>query len=420
MRRLVKHLERIQELHLDFPDKCNSQILSKLSSPAPRLQDLKISVRRGLSEWSSVLFHGDTQALRTLRLSSCPVPWYLFKLNALTTLHLEKLPNRFRLSTEVFLAALNCMQDLKYLSLTNALASAAGFLSSAAFSTSSKINLCYLSRLLIVAPLSTVTALFSCVNIPGKTEVRLECRSEENSSPDDYTLLSSALARRFSMSEDQALSCLTIRSLIVESSQIGWGRLTFSALEHDCDSSISIPDMEWGRKIPLKVMICYDESRVGEDHVISDMCCSMPLTGVESLHVIYSPSSLAFWRKTLGHLQNLRYLKLSRGDMPDLASILSHSDLTIRGAMENRVGDAPSGHILVPRLEKLVLYQVDFDSSEEPDSDSEPVVTQRRLFDALSTRYAPQGRLILIQCMVGDINRLDMARSWDGIISSFG
>ncbi|KAF8138945.1 hypothetical protein EV363DRAFT_1394360 [Boletus edulis] len=405
MKRLVKHVKRIQELHLDFPDKCISHILSKLSSPAPRLQDLKISVNRGPSEWASVLFQGDTQALCTLRLSNCPVPWYLFKLSALTTLHLEQIPDRFRQSTEEFLATLNYMQDLKHLYLKDALTSAAGFLSSAAFSTSSKINLCYLSRLLILAPLSTVTALVSCVNIPGKTEVRLECTSEANSSLDDFTLLSSALARRFSISEDQALSCLTVRSLTVESSQFGRACLTFSALEHDCDSSITISDMEWGRNIPLKVVVYFDESRVGEDVVLSDMCCCMPLTGIET-----------FWRKTLEHLQNLRYLKLSRGDMPDLASILSHSDLTIRGAVENRVGDAPSGHILVPRLEKLVLYRVDF-ASEEADSDSEAVVTRRRLFDALSTRYAPQGRLILIQCTVGVIDGLDMVHSWDGIIS---
>ena len=49
----------------------------------------------------------------------------------------------------------------------------------------------------------------------------------------------------------------------------------------------------------------------------------MPLTHVQSLHVRGPPTSMVFWKHILGHFRGLRYLKISAGNMPKLASILS-------------------------------------------------------------------------------------------------
>ena len=162
------------------------------------------------------------------RITGCRVPLHSFKLSGLATLRLHDIPVRFQQSTMGFLASLSCMRDLKYLYLEGALASAAGSLPSSAFNTSQKINLPHLSRLLIITPLSMVVALLSCVNIPLKTEVRLRCNDEHNSSPVEYALLRLALAQRFSMSEDQAPSSSAICSLVIEFDQWGEVKLTFS------------------------------------------------------------------------------------------------------------------------------------------------------------------------------------------------
>ena len=63
--------------------------------------------------------------------------------------------------------------------------------------------------------------------------------------------------------------------------------------------------------------------------------------------------SSPFWRKMLGHLPNLRYLKLSRGFMLDLASALS---LTPHGYTENQGGDVDRGldRVLAPALEEVL------------------------------------------------------------------
>jgi hypothetical protein len=413
---VTNHTERIQELSLRLPATHTLDVLSKLSSRAPRLKNLTIDfilVRRDPSERSFVLFSGDTPALRTLELTHCPVPLHSFKLIGLTTLSLHRVPVRFQQNMVEFLATLSCMPHLKRLYLKDALASAAGFLSSSAFNTSKKIDLPHLSRLLTAAPLSTVIALLARVNIPLKTEVRLKCKSEHDSSPVDYYgQLSSLLVQRFSTSEDQALSSPTIRSLVIESAMRREVKLTFSASERDRDSFDFISESDWGCNIPLKIVVDSGPSRMTSDgdHIISDICCSIPLTNVQSLHVIDPLFPPGFWRKMLGHLQDLRYLELSNGGMPDLASVLSVTDLIAHEGVENLDGHASSDrdrdHMLVSRLEELELYKITFSTRDPQDC----------LFDALSTRNTPQGRVTMIQCNIDGSKLLDdMVRSWDGV-----
>ena len=314
-----------------------------------------------------------------------------------------------------FLATLSYMPDLTRLYLEDALASAAGYLSSSAFK---KINLPHLSRLLIVAPLSTVITLLSCVNIPLKTEVRLRCDSEHDSSPDDYTLLSLVLAQRFGTSKDQARPSPTIRSLVAEFAAWGEVKLTFSGSARDCDSFSSISPWHWGCNIPLKIIVDSGPSMMtgNGDHIISGICCSIPLTDVQSLHVIDPLFPPVFWRKMLGHLPDLRYIKLSDGNMPDLASVLSVPDLTAHEGVENQGGHATSDRdqdrILVSRLDELELYRITFSPGGDSDM-PDLAITRRCLFDALSTRNAPQGRLTMTQCDTDSSNLSDAVRSWD-------
>ncbi|KAF8555391.1 hypothetical protein OG21DRAFT_913670 [Imleria badia] len=423
---VISHVERIQELRLDLAFSHDSyQFISKLSSPAPSLQNLQIWFRGRPSEWwTSVPFGGDTLALRTLDLSHCTVPWYSLKLSGLTKLCLYTAPVRFQQNTADFLATLKCMQDLTYLCLEDALASAADFLSSTAFNTFQKFNLSHLSYFDIDAPVSTVIALLSCVNIPLRTEILLHCRVEYDfPSPDHYSLLSSFLAQRLATSEDQALSSLTFRSLVIAFPR--WGaQLTFSVTERDCDGFFavacmgtvcSIPDEEDGDR-PLIVTLDRDESMttIDWDYSISHICCPVALSDLRSVHVLNPPSPLTFWMRVLGCIQDLRYMKLGKGDMPNLAAVLS---VTPRDGTENHADQDPN-QIYAPALEELELYELVFQTMVEGDIDPLKVAGVRSLCDALATRKEPRGRLTMTGCTVrnpdGQKKQFDMEGGWEG------
>ncbi|KAF8420288.1 hypothetical protein L210DRAFT_3562991, partial [Boletus edulis BED1] len=407
---VMKHVERIQELCLRLPDEL---VLSKLSSRAPRLQDLDITVEYPGSsvEWSPLLFDGDTLALRTLRLECCPVPLHSFRLSALTVLHLVAVPVQFQQNMEEFLAALSHMQDLKHLYLCYALPSATGFLSSPVFKTFEKIDLTHLSRLWIAAPLSTAVTLLSCINIPLKTQVKLECNFELNSSLDYYALLRSLLAQRYN---DQAQSDPTILSLIVHFLGRDGVSLTFSQRQRDTTPMTYGP---WDRDILLYIEL--DHLTIDKD-IIHDICSSMPLSNVETLSVQQPTFSPVFWKRLLRQLQDVRYITLSRGYIPDLSVLTDHTthdsegeDVQNHGGLAS--GDRGQSHVLAPKLEELELKYITFlphDGSNLP----EPAITCGRLFEALSTRRleGSLGRLITTRCSVPGSGRFDMVAMWGG------
>ncbi|KAI9574274.1 hypothetical protein HD554DRAFT_2325100 [Boletus coccyginus] len=406
LEQVMNHVERMQELHLEMWD---DYFLRKLSSRAPCLQILEIfegSV--SLAAWmGSLPFDGDTPALRTLCLPFCSVPWYSFKLGGLTTLDLRCISAPFQQNTVEFLATLSRMQDLTHLYLDRALASATGFLPSPAFQTFQKIDLPHLSLVCLVAPLSTVIAFLSCVTIPLETELKLKCCSEHDSSVDDYASLSSLLAQRFGVSEDQAVPSPTIRSLVIQQDGPYWGelKLTVSVLEHERDTHFPMPYLFRDCNILLEIAVFPDRLLAIVEKDDRDVC--MLLTNVQRVYAIGLPHSSDIWSKILGRLPELKHLHLICSDMSDLASILSVAPHA--GSTENKGGYADRGpdRILAPVLEELELHRIQFASAADVQS----------LYDALSTRKGSRGQLRMTQCLVGDYcsaTEVDMVGRWEG------
>ena len=90
---------------------------------------------------------------------------------------------------------LSGMLDFVDLFLSDALASASNFISSVEFDTLKRINLPCLSWLLVIAPLSTIIAFLSSINILVHTQIRLHSSDlEECPSCDNYSRFCSALA----------------------------------------------------------------------------------------------------------------------------------------------------------------------------------------------------------------------------------
>ena len=269
--------------------------------------------------------HNNTSALLILQVSRCAVQWNSLTLSGLTTLSLCHIPFPLQENTIKFLDSLRRMQDLKHLYLDRALASASSFLSSAAFHTFRKIDLPHLSHLLIAARPSAIIASLSCVNVPLSTEIRLEgtlkprrlssqphkfraqvhaqlaqrldVLEDDDQQHYDY-LLSSLLAQRLGVLEDdgQAPSTPTISSLGIAT----WNRdkvtLTFSGAKRDCSTFTSGAPAEWGRDVPLQISIrlARDCDPSQHERLASDICGSLPLTNVETVHVVHPPSSLDF------------------------------------------------------------------------------------------------------------------------------
>ena len=218
-----------------------------------------------------------------------------------------------------FLASLSCMQSLTHLQLHGFLSGPRNLTSGAAFSTLQKINLSQLTRVQIRAPPSTVIAFLFCVIIPLRTEVILDC--EPGFSPDDCALLPSALAQRYKLSEDQKSPGPVIRSLVIAFHD---QRANLTLSVSDCDHGSPESDTKLGCNTPLDISVWSDRSRLESvQEFMSNICCSVPLTNVERVYVTGPPVSGTFRRKMLGHLRDIRYIKLRQGDMPDLASVLS-------------------------------------------------------------------------------------------------
>ena len=344
-------------------------------------------------EWSSEFFNGDTPALRTLHLERCPSPWYSLNLNSLTTLSLREVPVEFRQNTTEFLASLSHMHNLMDLYLDDSLASASSFLFGAAFHGFQKINLPRLAHLSIIAPLSTVNALVSCINIPLKTDVKLgpDCGWDNNlSSLDDHALLCSLLARRYSMTQYQPQSRLAIRSLVIKYPNWRYderANLTFRAWECDCDSCPSIPCVEWDCTTRLQVLFSSRQSTNDTNRLIGHICRSMPLSHVQNVHVLNPPLFLSFRTDVVGRLQNLRSLRLSDGSMPDLVSVLS---LPPPNCVDP--GQTP---IFAPALEELIFHKISFWTAVKNDMTR----LLESLRNALSTHREPEGQLTVTECV---------------------
>ena len=126
-------------------------------------------------------------------------------------------------------------------------------------------------------------------------------------------------------------------------------------------------------------------SRVSRDDIIGDICCSIPSAHVQALYAIGPPvAEPDFWRRTLGHLRGLRYMKLSDGYMPDLAPLLAlppdESSVTPKGHGTSGC-DLTRDYKLATTLKELQLCRIyGFESMDENKT------YQKSLLDVLSIR----------------------------------
>ena len=120
---------------------------------------------------------------------------HLFKLGSVTTLSLQLTHPSLQYDISGFKTVLHGMPDLVDLFLSDTLAHASNFISGVEFDALQRINLPCLSQLLVIAPLSTIIAFLSSINILVHTQIRLHLSDlRECPSCDKYSRFCSALA----------------------------------------------------------------------------------------------------------------------------------------------------------------------------------------------------------------------------------
>lgn len=420
LERVAPQANRIQNLCLRLTRQEAERILSLFYLPAPLLQSLQISVERSnyLGEPALVpaaLFNGYTPALRKLELINYAFPLTSSVFCGLTSLRLRDLGTSFQPTLAELKVALGRMQRLLHLHLENALPSARGDSVGQFSEHSEKLSFPRLSRLSIVAPFTTVVMLLSCFDIPLKTEVRLRCCYEADSG--DHTPIYPLLAKRFIASKDQAFAFVPIiRTAFIETASATVG-FVFSSAERDsgrCAFSASTTSYDlgqlhedWDCSIPLMVDVVLRTSLSSDrEDLVGGVCRSLPLTNLSSAHFSFDGGtalSSAFWTKTFGHLQELRYIKLSGLDLHGLVRALSlaphHRSLKKSGKLESGLVQT-----FAPALEELELYEISFSKAcygrSQGDSSS-CNCSAPCLYDALSNREAEGHglqRLVLAEC----------------------
>ncbi|KAF9244109.1 hypothetical protein BU15DRAFT_71678 [Melanogaster broomeanus] len=402
---------RVQHLSLKLTRHTVEGVLPKLSSRAPLLKTLRIAVERSghFGERQVVLdtlFNGDTPALRTLELSNCYISWSSSVLCGLTNLRLRDLTSSSQPTITELIAMLRRMPNLVYLYLENALTSASQFILN-----SEGLDLPRLSRLALIAPFSAIVAFLTHVRIPLKTEARIKCRYENSNN--DYTPLYPLLAKRFNNTSETQTP--VILSLVIESSPCGL-QFVLSTFERDFDrrpysSTRSSYDAghlceDWDCGIPLKLDIDFwSTTGMDREGLIGGVCRSVSLTHLRGARLtidITTSLSPAFWKGTFGHLQELRFIRMTDTTRQGLAAMLS---LGPHHRSENQDGATVEGSLQVfaPSLAELELESVDFseDCLGRTQGNSDQCTTSALcLYDALSRRKA--GGYALRQLVISD------------------
>lgn len=400
---VMNHSQRIQQLRIDVgfvSQEHGYQILSKfLFTHLPCLQHLEIS-HFHLPEAKSWLLEENTPALWTLKLQSCSIRWHSLGPSVLTTLHLSDVGIFIHENTMAeFLAVLRRMPHLVQLSVENSLPSAHDFLSNGNFDATPKFSLPRLSNMSVtMAPLSAVTALVSCVDIPLRTkiqlEVYLESTSEDISTLDDYVRLASLLGQRISQPDSPKFRSLTIGSP-------GRIALAFSTLERvECYSRDSLFSIRLDDDALLKIVFVSDGAPMDalDYPALSGICSQIPLTNIQSVHFLGSSLEPEFWRDILSSLSDVRHIRFSQNKMPNITSMLSLPSHHLTRSWQDDRADRGRGEIFVPALEELELYQTTL-KRVRGRSDPNPYVADvQALYDAIATRKETRCRLTIREC----------------------
>ncbi|KAF8169503.1 hypothetical protein BJ912DRAFT_933810 [Pholiota molesta] len=171
----LQHSQRVEQLSLDIDLEQWQEVQKVLPKVAPRLECLRLTccnVPAKLNAFASREILSDTPKLRRLELTGFELNWntHSHLLHALTHLELDHFSLKFQMTWRQFSDALKQMPDLQVLCLSNALPLEQGTPVSW-----TSTYLASLQKLTIRCGASQVETLFSCIDFPPTTTLKIEC-----------------------------------------------------------------------------------------------------------------------------------------------------------------------------------------------------------------------------------------------------
>ncbi|KAG2364857.1 hypothetical protein BDR07DRAFT_1400478 [Suillus spraguei] len=372
VQKVLMHMERLQEISLPFLNggvtyRCIMEFLNKLSScSAPKLRSL--SLKEEFAQTLRIAIPSSFLApnLRSLRIKHCDLSWTSSVLTGLTVLNIKKLSPECLPTLDELISALRRMPSLHTLELEDALPTLPVQTTSLpSVPHATKVRLCHLKRLRLVAKALEVASMLTRVELPDSTMlgVQLECRASSSTNPSrewnlSYPIISRALESCFKTTP--AKSRRVPRSLRLFS--VGRIHVQYSTIRNP--SSWAGPmtdthlDPEWVAERP--VVLDFDFPADTSTAILKDLWRLVPIRSLEALYIEgFFACWDGFWIDLLGAARNLAFIHL-RGTPQALDDLLI-SLRSRKHSLARSIWRSQRGLNFAPALSHLVLDNLEFD-----------------------------------------------------------
>jgi len=444
----LKHLSRINEIHLSASRDNMDKLLSGINRPAPFLRTLFLDIGR-----SDYYYHsraepyilpedflgGDAARLSHIELSRCHLHWDSSLLRNLTYLKVHN-PGPPGPTLDQFVNALAGMSQLEVLDLENTLPANADTDSP----EKPHVSLPNLRKLRAVGNLIECSILLEHVYIPSSTVIQIIAKCSEPPEIGSVTLgLINQVCQRLPVTRDSAnatarsgTSVPVIKSLLVQSTGMGsgvvveaWNNVPSSKNKTPCaiipashESALTLNSFTSATSVGiLKLEFTWQNAVMKQLHneVVVAICLPLPLTQLRNLHIrngyhksVNSPT----FAKTFGSLPKVSSLTVEGNSAYEFVDALNqvhyggHSSSS-PDAMCMSPSPSPSPArttVAFPALRTLKLLEADFDRDRE-----EANTLLQPLMDCLMYRSELKyeiHKLILERCthlILAEVDRLE-------------
>ncbi|KAJ3890996.1 hypothetical protein GG344DRAFT_77325 [Lentinula edodes] len=441
----LKHLPRINELHLSASRDNMDKLLSGINSPAPFLRTLYLDIGR-----SDYYYHsraepyilpedflgGDASRLSHIELTRCHLRWDSSLLRNISFLKVHN-PGPPAPTLDQFIGALSGMPQLEILDLENTLPGT----SDTEHTEKPGVSLPRLRKLRTVGSLQECAIFLEHVVVPSNATIHImaKCSDIPDEGSPTIQLIHDVCQRlpvaRETATTSSATNSPLIKSLLVQSMGIGSGliveawnsvaksRPTTNALTPSREISLNplatAPSVGW-----LKLEFTWQSAVLRQIHndVVVAICRPLPLAQLRHLHIrngyqdsVNSPT----FARTFGTLPKVNSLTVEGTSTYEFVDALNYHTGSQSATGYNGLASSSSSNpnpgrptLAFPALRTLKLLEADFDRDHEAEN-----TLLEPLMDCLMHRYEHKSeihKLILERC--SHLNSEDVAEL-EGIVA---
>ncbi|KAJ4469563.1 hypothetical protein J3R30DRAFT_3304062, partial [Lentinula aciculospora] len=431
----LKHLPRINEIHLSVSRENMDKLLSGINHPAPFLRTLFLDISRNDPYYHSRaepyilpgdFLGGDASRLSHIELTRCHLRWDSSLLRNISFLKVHN-PGPPAPTLDQFIDALAGMPQLEVLDLENTLPGTP--LTKA--TERPGVTLLRLRKLRTVGALNECAIFLEHVVLPPNATIHIvaKCGDAPESGSPTLQLIHDVCQHlpvvREMASSKSSTNCPPIKSLLVHSTGIGSGVVVEAWNSMTFNSFACAPSVGW-----LKLEFSWQRAGDKQLHneVVVAVCRPLPLTHLRNLHVrnVYHDSvSSPTFARTFGTLPKVNSLTVEGSSAYELVDALNQhtgsksTSLTGVASSSTSIPSPSRPTLAFPALRTLKLLEADFDRDHEAYN-----TLLQPLINCLMQRYEHKSeiqKLILERCThltlqdVGKLEEVVADVDWDQI-----